>query len=77
MAKEFRYEVKKDCGIIAEHNRDTIRLRLISYGGREPKYDIRTWFEDKDGEEGMGKGVTLTKDELQMPHDIIEYELKS
>jgi hypothetical protein len=36
-------------------------LNLISWNEREPKYDIREW--SPDGEK-MGKGVTLSKEEL-------------
>ena len=34
---------------------------LISWNGAAPKYDIRDWAPDH---EKMGKGVTLTEDEL-------------
>ena len=36
-------------------------LNLVSWGGREAKYDIRSWSPDH---EKMSKGITLTKDEL-------------
>jgi hypothetical protein len=37
------------------------QLNLISWNEREPKYDIREW--SPDGKK-MGKGVTLSKEEL-------------
>jgi len=37
-------------------------LNLISWNGREPKYDLREWSPDHSK---MGKGVTLTADELK------------
>ena len=37
-------------------------LNLISWNGREPKYDIRDWAPER---EKMGKGVTLSKEELE------------
>jgi hypothetical protein len=37
------------------------QLNLISWNDRDPKYDIRDW--SPDGEK-MGKGVTLSKEEL-------------
>ena len=55
---EFKYEVVKE---YAEN--EGLKIRLVSYNGREPKYDIRHWSE-KNGEEVMGKGVTLTADQL-------------
>lgn len=36
-------------------------IKLISWNQKEPKYDIREW--SPDGEK-MGKGVTLSKEEL-------------
>jgi hypothetical protein len=37
------------------------QLNLISWNDRDPKYDIREW--SPDGEK-MGKGVTLSREEL-------------
>ena len=37
-------------------------LNLVSWGGRDAKYDIRSWSADH---EKMSKGITLTKDELK------------
>ncbi len=37
------------------------RLKLISWNGNEPKYDIRDWCPNN---EKYGKGITLTSDEL-------------
>ena len=36
-------------------------LNLVSWNGGVPKYDIREWSPDH---EKMGKGVTLTADEI-------------
>ncbi len=36
-------------------------INLISWNGREAKYDIRSWSPDHGK---MGKGATLTKEEL-------------
>ena len=76
MAQAFSYEVKKNCGVVAKRRNDTIELRLVSYGGKEPKYDIRTWYIDNDDEEKLGKGVTLTREELATLRDLIDKELK-
>lgn len=43
-------------------------LNLISWNGREPKYDIRDW---DSSHEKMGKGVTFTRDELKRLRDIL------
>jgi len=36
-------------------------LNLVSWGGRQPVYDLRGW---NDGRSEMTKGTTLTKEEL-------------
>ena len=47
----------------------TKELNLISWGGREPKYDIRSWSPDH---EKMGKGVTLSKEALEVMKEVLE-----
>jgi len=41
---------------------------LVSWSGRDPKYDIRSWSPDH---KKMGKGITMTKDELKTLAQII------
>jgi len=48
-------------------------LNLISWNDREPKYDIRDWAPKH---EKMGKGVTLSVEELKKLRDLLnEMEL--
>ena len=69
----FKYEVIEKCGVISEENSGwTTELRYISWNGREPKYDIRQWCEKEDGTEKMGKGVTLTGEQLETLGEIIK-----
>lgn len=66
---EIKFEIVKNIGILAESSRGwTKELNLISWNGREPKYDIRDWDPDH---EKMGKGVTLTKEELTNLRDLL------
>jgi hypothetical protein len=44
-------------------------LNLISWNDREPKNDIREW--SPDGEQ-MGKGITLTKEELSALKGLLQ-----
>ena len=41
-------------------------LNLVKWGSNAPKYDLRPWNDDRSM---MGKGVTLTKEELQCLKD--------
>ena len=59
---EINYEIIKRIGIISPSAKGWIKeLNLISWNGREPKYDLRDWAPEH---EKMGKGVTLTEEEL-------------
>jgi hypothetical protein len=59
---EIKYEIVKKIGILSKAGSGWAKeLNLISWNDREPKYDLRDW--SADGEK-MGKGVTLSKDEL-------------
>ena len=61
---DFKYEVKEVIGVISEGKSSKKELRLISWNDKPAKYDIRDWWIDKDGNEKMGKGITLTAEEL-------------
>ena len=58
------YEVLEKCGVISTNGEWKTELRFISWNGREPKYDIRPWKDEPDGEK-CGKGITLTGEELE------------
>ena len=57
---EFKYEVVAE---YAAQENGAIKVRSVSFNGREPKIDVRKWSE-KDGKEQMGKGITLTMEDL-------------
>lgn len=58
---DFSYEIKKGFGTFSKEGNWPKELNLISWNGKEPKYDIRPWAPDH---EKMGKGISLTEDEL-------------
>lgn len=61
---EIKYEIVETFAVLSEGNKGWKKeLNLISWNGREPKYDIRDWSEDRTK---MGKGVTLSLSELQL-----------
>lgn len=62
---DFKYEVKEVVGVISKGKSSTKELRLISWNDKDAKYDIRDWWTDKDGNEKMGKGITLTTEEAK------------
>ncbi|MGI5964874.1 MAG: YdbC family protein [Candidatus Methanomethylophilaceae archaeon] len=64
MADKFTYEIVEEIAKLSASSKGwTKELNLISWNGREPKYDIREWSPDKSK---MGKGVTLSNEEAVM-----------
>jgi len=59
---EIKYEITKKIGVLSRSASGWAKeLNLVSWNDREPKYDLRDW--STNGEK-MGKGVTLSKEEL-------------
>ena len=59
---DIKYEIIKQIGVLSKAGSGWAKeLNLISWNDREPKYDLRDWSPDR---EKMGKGVTLSKEEL-------------
>lgn len=66
---EFKYEIQENFGALSESSNGWSReLNLISWNGGKPKYDIRDWAPEH---EKMGKGISLTRDELEALYEII------
>ena len=66
---EFKYEIQEEIGVVSETGKGWTReLNLISWNEGKPKYDIRDWAPDH---EKMGKGISLTKEELEALYDLI------
>ena len=66
---EIKYEIVKALGVLSEGiNGWKKELNLVSWNGRAPKYDIRDWDEDH---EKMGKGITLSENEMKNLVDLI------
>lgn len=66
---EFKYEVVETYGSLSESSKGWKKeIKLISWNKKEAKYDIREW--SPDGEK-MGKGVTLSKEEVIKLRDLL------
>ncbi|KOY82162.1 YdbC family protein [Lysinibacillus macroides] len=60
---EIKYEIIEQIGVLSESAKGWKKeLNLISWNGHAPKYDIREWAPNR---EKMGKGITLSEDEVQ------------
>jgi hypothetical protein len=66
---EIKYEITRKIGVLSTSasgwNKE---LNLVSWNDREPKYDLRDWSADH---EKMGKGVTLTRDEVLALRELL------
>ena len=61
---DIKFEIKETVAILATSAKDwTKELSLISWNDKSPKYDIREWSPDHSK---MGKGITLTEEELKI-----------
>lgn len=59
---EFNYKIISNIGALSESQKGWKKeFNLISWNDKEAKYDIREW--SPDGSK-MGKGVTLSKEEV-------------
>lgn len=66
---DIKFEIIQTIGILSEGSKGWKKeLNLISWNGREPKFDIRDWSEDHAK---MGKGVTLDKEEFAVLKEIM------
>lgn len=67
---EISFEIVEHIGVLSTGSKGwTKELNLVSWNGREPKYDLR---ECSPEHEKMGKGVTLSKEELDELKGILE-----
>lgn len=69
MAGEIKYEILEEIGVLSESVKGWKKeLNLISWNGAAPKYDLRDW---SPNHEKMGKGITLTAEEVQELYKIL------
>ena len=67
---EIKFEIVKRIGVLSTSSKGwTKELNLVSWNDRDPKYDIREWSPDGTT---MGKGVTLTGEELEALRNLLD-----
>lgn len=66
---DIKFEIKENIRVLSESAKGWKKeLNLISWNDKDAKYDIRDWdLEHKK----MGKGVTLSVEELKKLRDIL------
>jgi len=67
---DIKFEIIKKIGVLSKTSKGWAKeLNLISWNDRQPKYDIREWSPEHDK---MGKGVTLSKEELKALKQVLD-----
>ena len=67
---DIEFTIVDELGVLSTSDKGWNKeLNLISWNGRDPKYDIRDWSPDHTK---MGKGITLSKDELEGLKKILQ-----
>lgn len=72
-SNEIKLHIVEYCGVLSKNEETgySLELRYISWNDRPPKYDLRTWKTDENGNEICGKGITMTGEELEALGDLI------
>jgi len=66
---EIKFEIIENIGVLSESAKGWNKeLNLVSWNDKEPKYDLREWDPEH---KKMGKGVTLTADELKKLKELL------
>ena len=73
--REIQYEIVKEIAVLSTGDSGyTKEINLISWNGKEPKYDIRSFSPNR---EKCGKGITLTADEAAALLKALQNDLNS
>lgn len=66
---DIKYEITKEIGILSESPKGWSKeVNMVSWNDREPKLDIREW---DPAHEKMGKGVTLSNEEVKKLKELL------
>lgn len=66
---DIKYEIIEEIGVLSESSKGWRKeINLVSWNGAKPKYDIRDW---SPNHEKMGKGVTISEEELKILKSFI------
>ena len=69
---ELKFEITESLGVLSENAKGwTKEINKVSWNEREPKYDLREWNPDHTR---MGKGITLTEEEIEVLKKILNGE---
>ena len=67
----YNFEILEDVAEIGEHGK---ALKVVKWGDRAPKLDLRTWRQEGEALK-PGKGLTLTEEEAKQLADALQQYL--
>lgn len=66
---ELKFEIIKSIGVLSESSNGWKKeVNIVSWNAGDPKYDIRSWNQDRTK---MGKGVTLSSAEIEKLRELL------
>ncbi len=66
---EIKFEIKETIGVLSESAKGWSKeLSLVSWNDKPAKFDLREW---DPAHQKMGKGMTLTSDEIKKLRDLL------
>lgn len=66
---DLKYDILEKFGVLSTSKSGwELQLNFVQWGQNTPKFDLRTWSPDNAK---MGKGLTLTHDEIVALHNIL------
>lgn len=66
---EIKFEIQETIGTLSESSKGWAKeINLVSWNDKEPKYDLREWDPEH---KKMGKGITLSVEELKKLRDML------
>ena len=72
--EELKYEIINNIGVVSTSTKGwQLELNRVSWNGKEPKYDLRSWSPDH---EKMGKGITLTEEDITSLAELLAKEVE-
>ena len=72
MADKVTYEIVEEIGVVSGAGSWGLELNQVSWNGKPAVFDLRKW---NDSHEKMGKGVTLTEDEVRKLKELLNTEM--
>ncbi|MBQ9589441.1 MAG: hypothetical protein IJR29_04585 [Butyrivibrio sp.] len=72
--EELKFEIINNIGVVSTSSKGwQLELNRVSWNGKEPKYDLRSWSPDH---EKMGKGITLTEEDIKSLAELLAKEVE-